>query len=129
MSKKKEPLEPKQREYLKGRMAGKSKRQAAREAGYSEAMARKPGAKVETEPVKRAFAELLDEAGLTDELLAQRMKEGIDAEKANGGTDYRERREMAALALKLKGKLIEKHEVSGSMSITVVTGVPQPEGE
>ena len=51
-------LPPKKQRYLEGRIAGKTRRAAALEAGYSEAMADHP-AKIETKDVRQAFAALI----------------------------------------------------------------------
>ena len=70
-------LPPKKQRYLEGRVAGKSKRQAALDAGYSEAMADHPG-KIETKDVRHAFAALMREA-VPPERIAKAISEGLDA--------------------------------------------------
>jgi hypothetical protein len=70
-------LPPKKQRYLGGRVAGKSKRQAALEAGYSEAMADHPG-KIETKDVRHAFAALMRET-VPPERIAKAISEGLDA--------------------------------------------------
>jgi len=111
----------KQRRYVEGRVAGKSKRKAALDAGYSQAVADNTKDKLDEKPaVKRLFATLMTQAGATDELLAQRIYEGLHAKSVMRETlhaerevlvDFAERREMVELALKLKGHLIDKHEL------------------
>jgi len=132
-------LTPKQRKYVKGVVEGKSKKQAALDAGYTESMAQKPKDKIETPAVKAAFTELLEQAGVTDELLAQRIFEGLNAmeskfwqprgvvavKDAEGNealsvdgselirrdlVSFSERRAMVEVILKLTGKMVEKHE-------------------
>lgn len=62
----------------------------------------------------------LEAAGATDELLARRVFEGLNADVVVRETlyanrevliDFSERREMTELALKLRGHLIDKHEL------------------
>jgi len=83
--------------------------------------ARHPKHKIEDKPaVKLLFAQMLDLAGVSDELLAKRAWEGLHATAVHHATlqsdrevliDFSERREMLELTLKLKGHLIDKHEL------------------
>jgi len=68
------------------------------------------------------MAEILRSAGVTDELLAERISQGLNATIVSKSTtharrevlvDYEERREMVELVCKLKGHLLQKHEISG----------------
>lgn len=73
---------PRQRKYVKGVLAGKSGAQAAREAGYAEGTAHRATVQIEGKPAVQAlFRDLLERAGVTDELLAQRLREGLDAKE------------------------------------------------
>ena len=87
-------------------------------------MAENAKQKIEQKPaVQQLFIHVLEQAGATDALLAKRVFEGLNARDTKFATyegeitdsqeviDYGERREMTELALKLKGHLIEKHEL------------------
>lgn len=115
---------PKERRYVAGRVAGKSKRKAALDAGYTESMAENAKQKIDDKPAVQAlFTQILDTAGVSDRLLAQRIYQGLHAMQTKTAThegvisdhknmvDFGERREMTELALKLKGHLIDKAEV------------------
>jgi hypothetical protein len=111
----------KQRKFLNGKLKGQSSAQAAREAGYSESVARKADHIISNSPsVSAALDEILAIAGISDELLATRIYEGLSATIVLRGTahaerelltDFGERREMVELILRLKGYLIDKHNV------------------
>jgi len=112
---------PRQRQYVAGRLAGKSKKQAALDAGYGATTARHPKDKIERKPaVQGLFQELLEEAGVTNAVLARRLRDGLDASVVHHETkysqrevhvDFSERREMSELVLRVKGLLIDKHQV------------------
>jgi hypothetical protein len=64
------------------------------------------------------MAEILHAAGITDELLAERICQGLNATIVSKKTayarrevlvDYRERRKMVELVLRLKGELTNEH--------------------
>lgn len=66
------------------------------------------------------FRKLLERAGASDAKLAQRINDGLDANTVVRETgyaerevlvDFAERREMAELVLRVKGYLIDKHDV------------------
>lgn len=90
-------------------------------------MGKNAGQKLDSKPgVKKLIDELLRKAGVTDELLGWRIREGLSANVVSRETlyakrevlvDFSERREMAELALKLKGYLVEKHEVEGKLTL------------
>jgi hypothetical protein len=68
--------------YVEGLMDGKSKAQAALDAGYSTSEARNPTARIEgpiTEELKRRS---LENAGITLDLLAAKMRRGLEATRA-----------------------------------------------
>lgn len=75
-------LKPKQRKLVDGVAEGLTAREAALEAGYSPATARSAGTDlIGRQPeVKRALAEVMH-AAASVELVAQRTREGIDAER------------------------------------------------
>ena len=71
-------LPPKKQCYLEGRIAGKSKRQAALAAGYSDSMASHATDKIETVDVQRAFAALIRER-IPPERITKAISDGLDA--------------------------------------------------
>ncbi len=122
-----------QRKFLAEKLNGKSSAEAARAAGYSESVARKADVRITgNAAVQEAFKQLLDRAGITDEKLARRLAEGIDAKEtkffAHEGRvistrtviDYGTRHRYLELVLKLKGHLINKHEVTAQLSIAEI---------
>lgn len=102
-----------QRLYVRGVIAGKTKKRAARDAGYAKSTASNVKGKIESKKaVQQLFSELLERAGVSDKLLAKRIKEGLSATVVSKSTanafrevlvDYGERREMAELAIRMKG--------------------------
>jgi hypothetical protein len=100
-----------QLKFIKMKIDGASDARAKREAGYSHSTKTKDILK----NAGHRFGFLLDKAGLSAELLAQRVREGVDATATVTATrkgrisdavqfvDYRERREMVSLVLKLCG--------------------------
>jgi hypothetical protein len=70
-------LPPKKQAYVQGRLEGKSKRQAALAAGFSESMADHP-AKIETKDVREAFAALIRET-IPPERITKAISDGLDA--------------------------------------------------
>jgi phage terminase small subunit len=74
----KKPLSKRKRKYVKGVVQGKTKKQAALDAGYSESVALKAAEKIETPNVHAAFQKLIREA-IPEKKLVQRLAEGIDA--------------------------------------------------
>ena len=56
-----ENLPPRKLAYIQGRLDGKSKKQAALDAGFSETMAKHAEDKIETKDVREAFARLVRE--------------------------------------------------------------------
>jgi len=107
-----EPLEnlsPRKRAYIQGRIEGKSKRQAALEAGFSESMANHATDKIETRDVREAFTRLVRKM-VPSEQIAKTIAEGMAATEtkffAHEGVvqdkreviDWSERRQYAELA-------------------------------
>jgi phage terminase small subunit len=71
-----------QRKAIVEKLKGKTDSRAARDAGYSPATAHRASIDVFGKPVVQAkFAEIMERAGITDELLAQRLREGLDAKE------------------------------------------------
>ena len=78
--------------------------ESAREAGYAESVARIAHAKLE--PRSQAnIKDALEAIGVTNHVLAGVISSGLAAERVDGSTDYRERREYTKLALEAKGEL------------------------
>jgi phage terminase small subunit len=71
-------LSPRKAKYVAGVMKGKSKKQAATDAGYAESTAENARAKIEDKDVLAAFAHIIQKACPADKL-AQRIAEGLDA--------------------------------------------------
>lgn len=117
----------KQQRYIAGVIAGKTKRRAATEAGYSPAVASNVKHAVEGSPaVARMFREAMRAAGITPELRAKRMREGMDATTVLRRTfhanrevlvDYSERREMLELIGRFEGDLIDRSEVEAKVTL------------
>jgi hypothetical protein len=110
-------LTEKQARFVRAKVCGMSSAQAARHAGYAESIARKPAKITNSPAVRTALVELLEEAGVTDSMLAARIREGLDATDAKFVTtragktqrmdvvDFATRRSYLVMALKLKGLL------------------------
>jgi phage terminase small subunit len=127
-------LSPRKKKYAAGRLSGKSKAQAALEAGFSPAMANTPS-KIETPDVTDAMRSLLDEM-IPLEHLALRIKEGTNAMKTefakhNGKIkdevdtiDHAQRHNFVKLALSIKGVKgvapVTSEDGDGSKRVTVI---------
>lgn len=111
------------RKYVAGRIAGKTKKQAALDAGYALSTAENTKQKLDKKPaVQRLFKETLDAAGITDDAMARRLKESLDAMEtkfwAKDGKVEEERNVVAhdvrlkaiELAAKLKGLLVDRFQ-------------------
>jgi len=109
--------------YVKERKLGASMRKAALAAGYPASMANNAGNKIENKPAIASelerFVNLVD-AAVPDWLIAQRLREGVDATQTKFATyegvitdareviDYGERRQHIELAAELKGRAQKK---------------------
>ena len=71
-------LNPRQRKYVEGVISGKTKFAAALETGYSRASAENAGHIIEGPDVRKAFEAICQQA-ISIELLASRVREGLDA--------------------------------------------------
>ncbi len=115
-------LNLRQRKYVAGIVDGKTKKQAALEAGYSVSAAENAAAIIEGTDVRAAFEELIRPHVDTNKI-AQRLAEGLDATVTKfflhkgkiidtcEVVDYTRRREYVALAAKLLGLHVEKQKV------------------
>jgi len=108
------------RKYVTGILSGKTKKQAALDAGYAPSTADNAKQKIERPAVRELFTDVLEKAGATDEKLAKRIAEGLDATVVARETkhasrevliDFSERRETGELLTKLKGYLVQKLEL------------------
>jgi len=116
------PLSQRKRKYIKGVAAGKTKRQAAIDAGYSEATAENAKAVIETPDVRAEFQRLIREA-IPSGKIVQRLAEGVDAMETrffqNKGAvvetrdviAWSERRAYLELATEYGGYFIPKQEI------------------
>lgn len=82
---------------------------AMRDAGYSLETAKSPSKLTDS----KAFEELIEEAGLTDEFLLGALKYDIEKKKKN-------RKQELELAFKVKGRLKDKHEHSGNVNVNLI---------
>lgn len=104
---------PEERAYALARLSGKSKKESAELVGSTSNA-------LETEATRKFMAQILDDAGLTDEVLAEKIKSGLDAKmslKLRDETGKEELKEVedntnqfryAELAVKIKGGMAEK---------------------
>jgi len=109
-----ESLSPRKQAYIQGRLDGKSKRQAALDAGFTQSMANHAATKIETRDVRAAFAALIRET-VPPERIARAIADGLDAMEtkffAEKGVvkdqrdviSWTERRQYAELAAKFGG--------------------------
>jgi len=74
-----EKLEPRKAAYVRGGMDGKSKKQAALDAGYSGTMAEHAADKIETRDVQEVFARVIREI-IPPEFIAKGIAEGTHRE-------------------------------------------------
>ena len=103
--------EPSQRSvrYIANTVAGMNKKQAALAAGYSPATAHNASRAIEIPPVAQSIKEALANEGITLELIAQGLKNGLEAvkeEELNGKTvitiDYAVRHRYLETLIKLQ---------------------------
>ena len=109
-----EKLPPRKQKYVAGVIEGKSRRRAALDAGYSDAVARHPAERIETADVREAFQVLMRRVAPAEKIV-QRIAEGLDAVEVRTAvsegkitdskefTDYEQRRKYAELAAELGG--------------------------
>ena len=124
--------------YAKELMKGRSKKEAALAAGYSEATASQALAKIER-PNQEYFERLMDRF-IPDELLAQKVREGLDATVVKTATfegeitDEKEYADMPTraryieLAAEFKGRIRRNGgDTTVNLPITLVHAVPRPQ--
>lgn len=75
------PITVKQRRYIKGVVEGKSKYQAAIDAGYSPNTAKVPSLNIEKLSVKEELNKALERSGLTIQRITDKVSEGMEAKK------------------------------------------------
>ena len=110
--KEKKMLTIRQRMLIKYHLEGHTIKDAAVKAGYSEASAYTHGSRVLKNLYEcGALDEKLAALGLSDEYLAMKIMEGLEAKNANGVPDYGMRHKYLETALKLRGELVEKTSV------------------
>jgi phage terminase small subunit len=116
-------LSVRKRLYVQGLVDGKTKKQAAIDAGYSPSFARAAGTNIETKDVQQAFRHLL-RTRIPAHKIAKRIAEGLDAvetkffQKDGVVTDskdvvaWSERRQYAELASEFGGYVARNQDVS-----------------
>lgn len=112
---KKRPLTIKQKKLVKGIVAGKSQKDAAKDAGLNEQYASDILKKPE---VKASLQELMEAAGLSDDVLLSKHKELLNA-KREDVPDYQTQKSALEMAYKLKGAFVEKKEVTFPEGLTL----------
>lgn len=140
LGKTKNDLKIRARKIAQALIAGKTETEAVKSAGYSAAYANSQKNEILKNPViQKTFNQILDAAGLTDEKIANRIKELSEAREVKHfpyqvteGKVKRQiidEREVDALgiqanmiqfAAKLKGHLVEKTQETGELTIKVV---------
>ena len=110
----------KQRKLMKYHLEGHTIKDAAIMAGYSKYSAYTHGSRV----LKRLYEcgavnEWLEILGLSDQCLAMKIIEGLDAKKADGTPDYAVRYRYIEMALKLRGAFVEKTNVEHDLGDTL----------
>jgi phage terminase small subunit len=120
--KRKLPLNERQTAYLRERVKGKNKYQAAIAAGYPPSTARVAGTQIESPHVRAEFQAIIRRRISADKI-AQRIEEGLDAMETKFAsfegqlTDrqdviaWEDRRRYAELAAKYGGYYVEKSEL------------------
>lgn len=90
-------ISEKQKRFVREKLKGKSSRRAALDAGYSINTAKDANAEIRDKPGTQAYMkQLMEKAGITDEVIAKKLQEGTDATTLLGKdaieyTDYRTR--------------------------------------
>jgi len=136
-----ENLPPKKLAYVQGRLDGKSKKQAALDAGFSETMANHAADKIETRDVREAFARLVREM-VPPEQIAKTIADGMAATETKFFSHegvvqderevpaWSERRQYAELAAELGGYHARgSKEERGGGGVIIILPDPDPEPE
>lgn len=109
----------KQIRFVQGKMEGKSTTQAALDAGYSPNTAKNPTKDILAKPGVQEYANklgaLLEARGVTDELITQKLEEGLASHKGgmNNDPDYKTRLDYLKYMAELKG-----HKVTDKLDLT-----------
>jgi hypothetical protein len=121
--------------YVKARVAGKNKYQAAREAGYSHGTSRLAGEVIETADVRAVFRQLVSRAAPMTHL-AKRLAEGLDATETRLATcegkftderkvaDYAQRRAYAQLVAEYAGYVEKDAQTLAISSLSLSVALP-----
>ena len=124
----------KQKKLVKGIVAGKTQRQAAKEAGLNESYA----SNILKEPhIVLKIQDLMEGMGLSDAVLLIKHRELLNAQKqisgvkdADGGSvefievpDYQTQIKALESAYKLKGAYVEKKEITGPGGTNLFTNI------
>jgi len=122
LGKTKADLKHRARKIVAGILKGQTEVEAIKSAGYSEGYAITGKKDILNNPeIKKTFAQILEKAGLTDDYLAERIKQLSEAKETKFFqekgivTEIREvealgiQSEMIQFGAKLKGHLAEKH--------------------
>ena len=132
------PLSKRKQKYIAGVADGKTKMQAALDAGYSDSMAHST-AQIETPDVRAAFAELVRER-IPARKIVDRINAGLDAKETkffqSEGvvTDHRdviawsERRQYAELAAEFGGYFVppKQENITAIIPVQVFTNIQAP---
>jgi hypothetical protein len=124
-----QPLPVRKQRYIEGVVAGKSRKQAALDAGYSEAMAEHPG-KLETADVRQAFTALVRQT-IPPERIVGVLEAGLAATKVQSEreiADFGERRQYAELAAEY-GQYVAPAKTDAQAASGVVIVLPQATSE
>ena len=129
-------LDPRRQAYIQGILAGKTKKQAALDAGFSLSIAVRPQF-IENPDAKLAFQEII-RAAIPPELIAKRIREGLDAEEtklfAKDGIiqdernliAWSERRETAKLAATLASYFNNDAQAQQTTVNVDISALPRP---
>lgn len=130
-SKRLRALKPKQQKFVLGMAAGLSPRRAALEAGFSEGTADNARKDVLEKPGVEAALKDVVRRAIPNELLAERLREGVDAKRteffAHQGhviskrevIDLGQRRQYIELAAKLGGQVKDSMEIDGHLELVI----------
>lgn len=125
-------LTGKRRKLIKAIAEGKTQRQAAKEAGLNECHV----SVILKEPkVKATLQQLMDKAGLSDDVLLAKHVELMSAQKTIGTVDfievpdYQTQCKALEMGYKLKAAFIEKREITGKDGGPIKTIHELTEGE
>lgn len=136
---KKPKLTKKKQKYIEGLADGKTKMQAALDAGYTDSMARSATGNIETPDVRAAFAKLIQER-IPGRKIVDRIAEGLDAEETKffqhegvvteqrNVVAWSERRQYAELAAEFGGYFlpVKAENFAPVIPVQVITNIQLP---